>query len=142
MNRTPLDDYLAEYLATAKRLGHTPKSTQLSSRVLSGLHRYDLSIHDAARACGLTPNTNKRAPEPLPEHMRTPEAKVVVFEAPQPAHALSPDELAAERAASLERQRKVREAEPRHRPLPYTGRERSRMWRIRSVWEEVEEVEP
>ena len=139
MNRTPLDDYLAEYLAIAKELGHTPKSAQLPSHVLAGFHRYGLGIHDAARRVGITPNTHKRAPEPLPEDIRTPEAKVVVFEAPQPAHALSPDELAAERAASLERQRKVREAEPRHRPLPYTGRERSRMWRIRSVWEEVEE---
>jgi len=138
MNRTPLDDYLAEYLAIAMDLGHTPKSAQLPSHVLSGFHRYGLGIHDAARRVGITPNTHKRAPEPLPEHMSEPEEKIVVFEAPTAPNALTPEQLAEEREASRERVRRRMAEEPAHRPLPGTPRERSRAFRVGRAREEID----
>lgn len=131
-------------IARASQLGIepgeiAPSSLDLGTRLVNGAVRCFGTLGAAQVAAGYRVAPRGYKSGRLRRRLKStsdPE-KVVVFD--PPAGALTPAELAAERAASLERQRKAREAEPAHRPLPYTGKERSRMWRVRSVEEEWDE---
>jgi len=125
----PVEQYLADYLEVAKRVGHTPKCYELPRRVLAGLHRHGMNITKAALACGLIPNQNKHPPHPLPESfgIATPEQakKPVPATTPPPPWALTSEELAAEREEHLARMRKKyaamsRTARPRRRFRDFT----------------------
>jgi len=115
----PLSDYMAAYRAIARRLQGVPRWDDLPAWVRVGISRHGLNMSGAAKACGWRPNLRygpRNALEPWetadPEE---PEA-IVVFEAPVSPHALTPEELAAERRASRERMRRRMAAEPPHRP--------------------------